>query len=68
MNQDKEKLKFLLEHWAEHNEDHKKNFVRWVKTAKEIGLDSTAENLAKAVDATNESTKYLQKALKEMGK
>jgi len=65
MDQDKEKLKFLLQHWAEHNESHKDNFVKWVRKAKMMGLDSTAENLAKAVDATNESIKYLQKALKE---
>ncbi len=53
MERTPEKLKFLLNHRAEHNEEHKKSFV-------------TAVNLAKAVDATDEATKYLKKGLKSV--
>ena len=66
MDEDIKKLRFLLEHWVEHNEDHKKNFVKWVKIAKESGVDRAAESLAKAVDAIDESSKYLQEALKDL--
>ena len=48
MEQDKEKLKVLLKHWTEHNEEHKKNFVNWIEKAKGMGLDDVAKNLAKA--------------------
>lgn len=66
MEQDKEKLKFLLDHWAEHNEEHKKGFVKWIRKAKENGLDDVAVELGKAVDTLNESTRHLQNALKSI--
>ncbi len=66
MEQTSEKLKFLLNHWAEHNEEHKKSFVKWIEKAKSIGLDDAAVNLAKAVDAIDKATKYLKKGLKSV--
>ncbi|MEJ2248225.1 MAG: hypothetical protein P8Y70_10030 [Candidatus Lokiarchaeota archaeon] len=57
-----EKLKKYLEHWADHNESHKKSFIEWRDIAKEEGLEAVSENLNKAIEMMDESTKYLRKA------
>lgn len=32
-----EKLKHLLEHWTEHNEDHVKTYMEWAEKAELLG-------------------------------
>ncbi|TFG15814.1 MAG: hypothetical protein EU535_01040 [Promethearchaeota archaeon] len=53
------KLSKLCEHWANHNESHKENFVKWRNIAKEKGLNTIAEKLDKAIELMDESSKYL---------
>ena len=66
MDENTGKLKILLEHWIEHNEGHKKNFVKWAGFAKQNDIEGAAENLEKAAYAVDESTGYLENALKEI--
>ena len=66
MDKDIEKLKFLLESWAQHSEEHRGKITEWIVKAKSMGEDGAAGDLASAVDALNESIKYLKKAQREI--
>jgi nickel/cobalt exporter len=60
------KLSKLCEHWANHNESHKENFIKWRDIAKEIGLDSVVEKLNKAIEMMDKSSEYLLAINKEL--
>ena len=53
------KLSKLCEHWANHNESHKENFIKWRDIAEKRGLDSVAEKLNKAVEMMDKCSEYL---------
>ncbi len=53
------KLSKLCEHWANHNDSHKENFLKWKDIVKEKGLDSIAEKLNKAIESMDECSEYL---------
>ncbi len=60
------KLSKLCEHWANHNESHKENFIKWRDIAKERGLDSVAEKFNKAIEMMDKSSEYLLDINKEL--
>jgi len=60
------KLSKLCEHWANHNESHKENFIKWRDIAKERGLDSVAEKFNKAIEMMDKSSEYLLAINKEL--
>jgi len=60
------KLSKLCEHWANHNESHKENFIKWRDIAKEKGLDSVVEKLNKAIEMMDKSSEYLLAINKEL--
>jgi hypothetical protein len=53
------KLSKLCEHWANHNDSHKENFLKWRDIAKKKGLDSIVEKLNKAIEKMDECSEYL---------
>jgi len=62
-----EKLRILLPHWIEHNNNHEAEFKKWVDLARAEGQGGLAELLAKAVASMAETDGILQKALAEIG-
>ena len=59
---DQEKLRVLLSHWIEHNEEHAGEFRRWAEGAGDAAPDIVAA--AEAVTRANES---LAAALEKLG-
>ncbi len=61
------KLKILLAHWQEHNEEHGREYRRWAETAKgfDIGVYDAIMEAANRMEGVNES---LYKALELMDK
>lgn len=59
---EKEKLRILLPHWIEHNEEHADEFRRWAEQAGEAASDILAA--AEAMAWVNGS---LAKALEKLG-
>lgn len=53
------KLTKLLKHWADHNNSHKESFLKWRDIARNNDLDEIVDNLNKAIEMMDESTKYL---------
>ncbi len=49
---DLEKLKHLLEHWAEHNKDHAKTYLDWSEKADASGKKELARILKEIADET----------------
>jgi hypothetical protein len=59
---DIQKLRVLIPHWMEHNEEHALEFRRWAETAG----DATADLLA-AVEALGQVNQILAAALEKLG-
>lgn len=59
---EKEKLRVLIPHWIEHNEEHADDFRRWSEQAGEAGVEilTAAEGMAHV-------NKSLAKALEKLG-
>ncbi|MFW9989059.1 MAG: hypothetical protein ACFFC3_10410 [Candidatus Odinarchaeota archaeon] len=66
--QDKDILKLskLCKHWADHNDSHKENFMKWRNIAKEKGLESVAEKLDNAIRMLDKCNEFLISANKEL--
>ena len=66
--QDKEILKLskLCQHWADHNDSHKENFLKWRDIAKEKGLESVKGNLDKAIEMLDKCNEFLLLANKQL--
>ena len=60
------RLKGLVEHWAEHNEEHRKRFEESADDADRMGLEDVADSLRSAALKASEVTEQLRKALKAL--
>ncbi|MFW9973304.1 MAG: hypothetical protein ACFFDF_24180 [Candidatus Odinarchaeota archaeon] len=67
-NQDKDILKLakLCKHWADHNDSHKENFLKWRDIANRKGLETVAGQLDKAIEMLDRCNEYLLKANREL--
>jgi hypothetical protein len=62
----KEKLSMLFDHWIEHNNSHKDNYVSWAEKAENENLPDTAVLLIQAAQASDIVTQKLEDALKTL--
>jgi len=63
MEDEELRLKKLIEHWWEHNDDHRARFEESAAKAAEMGLDAVAQELKAAAETAVEVSKHLQSAL-----
>ena len=66
MEEDRLRLKKLLEHWIEHSREHERRFREWTEKADAMGLKSVSQHLSQAVKEMEEVAKSLQRALDEL--
>jgi hypothetical protein len=62
------KLKILLSHWVEHNEEHAEEFTEWALKARANGKSPVHDHMMKAVQqmkGANESLLAALQGLKE---
>jgi len=64
---DMEKLRVLLPHWMEHNDEHAADFVGWADKATLAGRDDAAQMIGDAADAIRQANTGLQAALDKLG-
>lgn len=57
------KLRLLLPHWMEHNEEHAASFREWAARAREHGQDAAAEAIAEAAQQMEAVNAALERAL-----
>lgn len=61
---DAEKLKILLPHWMEHNEEHAASFASWAKAMRLAGREDVAAALAKIAREARTLQHLFQEAMK----
>lgn len=57
------RLRKLIEHWLEHNEEHRARLEEAAREASEKGLKAVAESLKGAEEEAAKVIKHLRKAL-----
>jgi len=63
MSEERLRLRKLIEHWAEHNDEHRARFEESAGKASEMGLDSVAAELTEAAEKSIEVSEHLRRAL-----
>ena len=60
------KLRILLPHWIEHNEEHAASFERWVARARALRRGETAQRIEDAVERMAACNQALRAALEAL--
>jgi hypothetical protein len=63
---DAAKLKILLSHWVDHNEEHAEEFTEWALKAKASGKGKVHDHMMKAVQQMKGANKSLLAALESL--
>lgn len=61
-----EKLKYLLEHWIEHNEAHVKTYSEWAAKAESLGKKELSVILNQITRESRRLNELFEKALKNI--
>jgi len=61
------RLRALLPHWIEHNEEHAEEFQKWAGRARAAGEPHVADHLLAAARALAQANEALQGALDHLG-
>ena len=64
---DIEKLRVILPHWLEHNQEHAAEFASWADKASAAGQEAVAREIRYAAEAMQQANDALQTALAELG-
>jgi len=60
------KLRILLPHWIEHNEEHAAGFESWAAKARELGREEMAQRIEEAVERMAACNRSLAAALQAL--
>lgn len=66
--EDLEKLRALLKHGVEHNEDHREEVRKWASKADELGETEAQKLLLEASEILNKANSTMSRALDKLGK
>ncbi|MBI4698464.1 MAG: hypothetical protein HY758_06015 [Nitrospirae bacterium] len=61
-----DKLKHLIEHWMEHNEDHVKTYAEWALKAESMGKKELSAVLREIAEDNKKLEALFKKALKNI--
>jgi hypothetical protein len=62
-----EKLRTLLHHWMEHNDEHAETYREWAEKAAATGNQDVAAVLMKLCDETKKLTPLMKEAMDKLG-
>lgn len=63
-----QKLRHMIEHWAEHNDEHLKTYNDWAARSRGEGMEDTARALDEIARATKSLGELFRKALSTIPK
>jgi nickel/cobalt exporter len=63
---DMEKLRILIDHWIEHNEEHADEFRKWAERAKSAGNEDIYDDILKAIEKLHDANENLRAALEKL--
>lgn len=64
---DHDKLRVLLPHWIEHNDEHAEEFRAWAERARASGSEEAADQIALAAKQLDWVNEALRAALEKLG-
>ena len=67
MVEERLRLEKLIEHWAEHNDEHTARFKEPAGKASDMGLPGVAEELKGAAEAGRKVSEHLRSAMEKVG-
>ena len=67
-NDERAKLRTMLNYWIKHNREHSQEFRVWADRARGFGEAEDAKEMLKAAQATDKASKSLSQALKGLEK
>jgi len=62
-----DKLKYLLFHWKEHNDEHAETYRQWAEKAATLGNNELSEVLGKLCDETKKMNRLFEEAMRKIG-
>ena len=65
-NEERAKLRTLLNYWVEHNKEHSQEFREWAERAKALGEVKAGEEMLQAAQEMDKASKILSQALKRL--
>ena len=65
-SEEKSRLKIILAHWVEHNEDHSREFKEWAEKARQMGEEEVADEILQAVGNMDKVTEIFNRTLKKL--
>jgi hypothetical protein len=65
--EDLQKLKHLLHHWKEHNDEHAETYRQWAEKAATLGNKELSEVLGKLCDETKKMNRLFEEAMRKIG-
>ena len=66
-NDERAKLRILLGHWVQHNNEHSQEFKGWADKAKAFGAVEVGENMLQAAQEMDKASEFLSQALRRLG-
>ena len=66
-DEERAKLRVLLNYWMEHNKEHGQEFREWADKAKALGEVEAGAELLRAAQEMDKATKSLSQALRKLG-
>ncbi|MBA7644653.1 hypothetical protein ES703_52397 [subsurface metagenome] len=65
-NDERVKLKTLLNYWIEHNKEHSQEFRQWASKAKVLGEAEAYEEMLQAAQEMDKASESLSRALSRL--
>ncbi len=65
---ERKKLKTLLNYWMEHNREHIQEFQEWADRAKRLGETGASQEILHAAEEMDKATESLSQALRRLEK
>lgn len=66
-NDERAKLRTLLNYWIEHNREHSQEFREWAGKAKGFGEGEAGEDMLQAAQEMDKASEALSQALRRLG-
>jgi len=63
---DMERLRVLIKHWIEHNEEHAGEFRKWAEKAKSSGNSAVCDDILNSVEKLKAANEHLRVALEKL--
>ena len=66
VNDERSKLRTLLNYWIEHNKEHSQEFREWAGKVKRFGEDETYKEMLQAAREMDKATESLLQSLRRL--